>query len=227
MLHNNPFDFNSFLLYLIPLTIGPAFLSGSIYLCLVRIIVVYGDHVSRLRPRTYAILFMCSDFISLLLQAIGGAISATANDRSTGNTGRYIMIAGLSFQVVSLLVFMILWVDFILAVRRAGGSSASDPKFRDIRASPRFKAFQYALWVATILIFIRSVYRVAELQGGFGGKIANDQTVFMIFEGPMIIVATLILTVLHPGFAFSGKWHTAAWSLRGRKVESDMPKMEQ
>jgi hypothetical protein len=77
------------------------------------------------------------------------------------------------------------------------------------------------MWIATILIFVRSVYRVAELQGGFDGRIANNQTVFMIFEGPMIILATFALTVCHPGYAFAGQWHAAAWSLRGRKVDQD------
>jgi hypothetical protein len=75
-----------------------------------------------------------------------------------------------------------------------------------------------ALWIATILIFIRSVYRIVELQGGFNGSIANNETVFMIFEGPMIILATLAVTVIHPGFAFGGDWKAATWSLRGRKA---------
>ena len=40
--------------------------------------------------------------------------------------------------------------------------------------------------IATGFIFIRSVYRVAELEGGFDGKIAKDEPAFMIFEGPML-----------------------------------------
>ena len=54
MMNGNPFSKNSFLLYLVCLTIAPAFLSACIYLCLGRIIVVYGEHVSRFRPRSYA-----------------------------------------------------------------------------------------------------------------------------------------------------------------------------
>jgi hypothetical protein len=82
------------------------------------------------------------------------------------------------------------------------------------------------MWTATILIFTRSVYRIAELQGGFHGSIANNETVFMIFEGPMIILATLVLTVVHPGFAFSGRWADAVWSLRGRKTSPNYDSVE-
>jgi hypothetical protein len=126
--------------YLIPLTIGPAFLSGSIYLCLARLIVTYGTQISRLRPRTYTIIFMSNDFVSLLLQAAGGAIAAVATTRSFGNEGRYIMIAGLAFQVLSLAVFMVLWADFVVALRRVqDGEKAST--FKDIREGWSFRAF--------------------------------------------------------------------------------------
>jgi len=221
MLHHNPFDFNNFLIYLIPLTIGPAFLSGSIYLCLARIIVTYGSQISRLKPRTYAIFFMCSDFLSLVLQAAGGAIAAIANTPSLGNTGRYVMIAGLVLQVVSLGAFLALWLDFLLALRKVR-EDLRGRRFAVVRAGRNFKAFNYALWLATILILIRSVYRVVELQGGFSGTVASNEAAFMVLEGPMIILATFALTVFHPGIAYEGNWRAAAWSLRGKTTDFEM-----
>lgn len=76
-----------------------------------------------------------------------------------------------------------------------------------------------ALAIATITIFVRSVYRVAELAGGFAGKLANDEVLFEILEGPMIMTATIALTVFHPGLSFAGQWSSAAWSLRSKKGE--------
>jgi hypothetical protein len=72
---------------------------------------------------------------------------------------------------------------------------------------------------------IRSVYRVVELQSGFTEGVANNQTLFMVFEGPMIIAATLLLTVLHPGFAFDRQWAECGWTLRknqNRKTARDL-----
>lgn len=64
-------------MYLICLTIGPAFIAASIYLCLGRIVVIYREDISRIRPRNYTIFFMGCDFVSLVVQAIGGGIAAS------------------------------------------------------------------------------------------------------------------------------------------------------
>lgn len=209
--------------YLICLTIGPAFLTASIYLCLSRIIIVYGARISRFAPATISTVFMVSDFISLVLQAAGGALSSTADDKKSSDHGRYIMIAGLAWQVLSLGIFMLVWADFLLRLRRAD-ESQKDARLSHVRTGTRrFVYFQYAVWLATILIFIRSVYRVVELQGGFHGTVASDEPSFMVLEGPMIFLAVLALTVLHPGYAFAGNWKAASWSFRSNKnAEIDM-----
>ncbi|TEA15886.1 Sphingoid long-chain base transporter RSB1 [Colletotrichum sidae] len=213
MLHSNPFDFNNFIIYLVPLTIAPAFLAGALYLCLSRIVIAHGQSVSRFSPRTYAITFMTSDFISLVLQGAGGGIAATADTHEGAEAGRAIMLAGVVFQVASLFTFMGLWLEFIFRLRETT-ESAKDVRFIELRDGKRFAWFQYALGAAVVLVFIRSVYRVAELQEGFNGPIANDEVSFMILEGPMIILALLAVTVLHPGIGFGGQWSDAAWSLK-------------
>jgi hypothetical protein len=83
MMHNNPFSKTDFLMYLVTLTIAPAFLSAAVYLCLARIVVVYGEERSRFQPRTYTIMFCSCDFLALLLQAAGGAIASIANTASS------------------------------------------------------------------------------------------------------------------------------------------------
>lgn len=67
------------------------------------------------------------------------------------------------------------------------------------------------------MIFIRSCFRVAELQGGFGGALANQEVTFMILEGAMIIIASIALTVMHPGTIFKEAWKLdkARAALRG------------
>lgn len=196
-----------------PLTIGPAFLTGALYLCLSRIIIVHGQHISRFSPRTYTITFMTCDFISLVLQGAGGGLAATAKTKSGSDSGRAIMVAGVVFQVISLVVFMGLWLEFALRLRKFSETSR-ELQFVRLRNTRIFSWFQYGLAAAVLLIFIRSVYRVAELQQGFNGPIANDEISFMLLEGPMIILAVLIMSVLHPGKAFGGQWSNANWSIK-------------
>lgn len=73
------------------------------------------------------------------------------------------------------------------------------------------------LIVATVTIFVRSIFRVAELNGGFNGSLANNEITFMILEGAMIVIACACLTIFHPGPCFGGRWGQSNWSLRKKK----------
>lgn len=77
LLHGDPFERAYFLWYLICLTIGPVFIAAAIYLSLGRIVVVYGQDISRIKPRTYTVVFLACDFVSLCVQAVGGGIAAS------------------------------------------------------------------------------------------------------------------------------------------------------
>ena len=106
----------------IDLTIAPVFISATIYLCLSRIIVIYGVDNSRFRPRTYTAVFLSCDFISLLLQTAGGAFADThLTNLPLQNTGVHIMVTGLAFQVASLFLFAALCVEYALRVMKKKG----------------------------------------------------------------------------------------------------------
>ncbi len=143
LLHSDPFNFNYFLLYLIGLTIGATLICASLYLCLARIIVVYGTRLSRFQPRTYTITFMSCDFVSLILQSIGGGITSTASDKSSSDAGLHIMVAGLAFQVFSLVVFMVLCLDFAWCVKRV--HDAKEERFESLRRTGAFILFNYGM----------------------------------------------------------------------------------
>jgi hypothetical protein len=77
-----------------------------------------------------------------VLQAVGGALTATASSKESSDTGVDIMIAGLAFQVFSLGVFMAVCIEFFWRVKKRC-STARDTRFVETRKSWRFKGF---LW---------------------------------------------------------------------------------
>jgi len=104
----NPWRETGFLLQIICLTIAPAFMAGGIYLCLRRIVYAFGKENSRISPETYTRLFIPCDVISLVLQALGGALASTASHQHKSSAlGDHIMVAGLAFQALTLAVFMV------------------------------------------------------------------------------------------------------------------------
>lgn len=77
LLNGNPFSRDYFLWYLITLTIGPVFIAAAIYLTLGRIVVINGEAISRIKPRSYTTFFLGCDIVSLVVQAVGGGIAAS------------------------------------------------------------------------------------------------------------------------------------------------------
>jgi hypothetical protein len=116
------------------------------------------------------------------------------------------MIAGLSVQVCTLLIFVLLALEFaIRTVRRTrqiGVLGALDCEHANLRKSWQFKGFLVALSMSTLCIFTRCVYRVAELSHGWEGHLMKDQNLFIGFEGSIILVAVLLFNLFSPGFCF-------------------------
>lgn len=44
----------------------------------------------------------------------------------------------------------------------------------------------------------------------------------MVLDGAMIAIATIILTVVHPGLAFHGQWHAADWNFKKGKTDAEI-----
>ncbi len=162
----------------------------------------------RMLSLTSLFQFIPCDVISLVLQATGGGMASVASHNGTSvDAGDNIMIAGLAFQVLTLLVFMVVSLDFAVRTlqrHRKLGDSALDqnPVLQRIRGSTMFRGFLAALALATVCIFWRSVYRVAELSDGWSGYLMTRQDLFVGFEGVMVVVAVLALNVFHPALSF-------------------------
>ncbi|KAI9844846.1 MAG: hypothetical protein M1837_005264 [Sclerophora amabilis] len=215
LMHNDVRSHDGFLMYLVSLTIAGAFFAAAIYLCLAHIVVVFGEHISRIKPRTYTVLFISFDFFSLLLQAVGGGIASSADTQSLSDIGVNVMLAGLSFQVFSLAVFIAMAGEFAW---RAYKADHFDPLATELRRSKTFKLFLLNLAIATIALFVRSAFRVAELSQGYDGELANDEVTFMILEGAMIAISTISLTAFHPGASFKGQWASSDFKMRTKHV---------
>ena len=168
LLHSNPFNFPYFLIQIVCLTIAPAFFSAAIYITLGQTVRTLGH--PRFNPRLYAYIFIPSDLIALTLQASGGGLSSG----NSHQTGVDLSLAGLSFQVVSLVVFSVLALDWIRYYR----------SFHEATVLPgRFKAFAWLLTISILLILARCAYRIDELSSGYDGALFHDQTSFIILEG--------------------------------------------
>jgi uncharacterized membrane protein len=117
-----------------------------------------------------------------MLQAVGGGFAGGAgNNVKLRNIGTNLMISGIVWQVATLLVFVGLVVDYALSTRRAW--SDVNPEAKVLLQQTKFRGFLVALTVAFVTVFLRCVYRIAEMVGGWANPIMRDEIGFDIMEG--------------------------------------------
>jgi hypothetical protein len=138
-LHYNVFIDTWFIMYLCCLTIAPALFSAAVYLSLSRILAICGETLSFLKSRTITITFMSCDFVSLALQAVGGAIASTALTVETRNIGVNIMIAGLSSQVAATTAFSLVCLHIMWNISKH--PERVNIETEEFRRGRRFRAF--------------------------------------------------------------------------------------
>ncbi len=179
----------------------------------------------------YPRIFVTCDFISLVLQGAGGGLaSVAANNNEDTAPGNNTLIAGLAFQVATMLAFIILAVDFAFRTwrrtARLGSDQALDPKHAVLRSSWKFKGFLVALSLSTLFIFIRSVYRVAELSEGWDGELIRTQSYFIVLESITVVLAVLVLNAFNPAVCFREGYEGRSGCCFGRskRAEIDLEK---
>ncbi|KAH6998844.1 RTA1 like protein-domain-containing protein [Ilyonectria sp. MPI-CAGE-AT-0026] len=191
MLYNNPFSFNAFMIQIVCLTIAPVFYTASIYVTLSKTINFFAPELSRFKPQLFYWIFIPFDIVCLILQAAGGAMSTSDN---SSNLGVDISMAGLILQVIVLAAFIIVFADYMIRYMRSGHAATF---------GWRLNAFFGGLSASIILILIRCVFRVVELQDGYDGSLIKHEVPFILLEGVVIVLAVMALCFGHPGLVFN------------------------
>lgn len=219
LMSKNPFDLIGFQIQICCLTLAPAFNSAAIYLILKHLVRTFGRDFSRLRPKYYTWIFISADIGALVLQGAGGGIASTADDdHDMMEVGDGLMLAGVSWQVATLVTFAAAALDF--AARRYRGLATSPLSLtaQTTKQDPKFKIFMAAYLLAFVTILIRCIYRIAEMASGWRSSLMKNQTLFIVLESVMLSIATLCQTIFHPGFCFPA---IAATSMKlGKDLDS-------
>ena len=200
IMHPNPFSDLGFKMQICCLTFAPALLAGGLYLTLKHLVLACGPQYSLLKPKRYPWILLTCDFLALVLQASGGGIAGASNTDNLLQVGTDLMLAGIAFQVAILSAFAIFGSLNFIRIYKDGVLSrlpADSPLRR-----PKFKLFCAAVTLSFIGLFSRSIYRLPEMAGGWRNPLMQNQTDFIILEGGMIAMASIVMTAFHPAYCF-------------------------
>ncbi|KAF2424947.1 RTA1 like protein [Tothia fuscella] len=177
------------------IVVAPVFFSAGIYTILSVLINRLGHQFTPVSPRLILLIFIISDVVSTGVQIAGAALIGKAeSNRQDPTTPNNILLAGLAFQVFTFFIFLILTSIFLWKSRHATG-------VREKHNSPRGvkKSFLVAFVVATLAVYLRTCFRLAETAQGLYGYLSVHETFFGCLEFAPIVVAVVLLNIWHPG----------------------------
>jgi hypothetical protein len=155
-------------------------------LILGRLITRKGAQYSFLKPKTYLWIFCTCDVVSLLVQAGGGTIaSEEAEKNKSTKLGSNVIVAGILFQLITMLSFSVCGISFLVHSR-----NAPQPKKEII--------VTYGAIIAFICVFIRNCYRTVAFLQGWTGFLSSHEVYFIALDGCMILIASIALNISDP-----------------------------
>lgn len=102
----------------------------------------------------------------------------SSSSAGSSDLGVDLALAGLAFQVATILTFSSFLTDFIIRYfRSARGRRAAS------LIGVRLKVFFSFMFLAMVLTVARSAYRLVELREGYSGDLISDEPIFIGLEG--------------------------------------------
>ncbi|KAI0881328.1 RTA1-domain-containing protein [Annulohypoxylon maeteangense] len=192
-----PYNRNAFLIQITTLIIGPVFYTAALYVLLGMFIKALGREYSILSARMYTIVFMTSDTVSLVVQAVGGAMASTASSKGNDpKLGTNIMVAGVIFQLVAMTIFTIFTLDFLRRSAKFG-------------MPQEYNKIIVALFISLAAIFARSIFRAIELMEGWNGYLMMHEPYFIALDGALMVLAVVIFLPFDPARTIPETYHAA------------------
>ncbi|KAK2010937.1 RTA1 like protein [Colletotrichum eremochloae] len=183
----DPYNLIYFILNYFFIVTAPVFLAAGIYTILSALIHRLGRQFTPLPPKFVLWFFITSDAIATITQIAGAAlIGVKQSRREDPTTANHILLGGLAYQVFSIGCFVITTSIFLFKARHA------------IREH-KLTTFVTAFAAATLLVYLRTCFRLAETAEGLGGKLSSNETYFGALEFAPVVLAVILLSIWHPG----------------------------
>ncbi|KAI2766214.1 hypothetical protein DTO012A8_8563 [Penicillium roqueforti] len=174
--------------------LGPALFAASIYMVLGRIITaVKGERHSLIPVRWLTKLFVTGDVLSFLIQGGAAGMMISSDLASIGNK---LVILGLIVQVAFLGFFIVSMVMFQVRIHR-------HPTHEVFSEDLRWKWHLNTLYLVSLLIMVRSIFRVAEYIMGNDGYLLQNEWPAYVFDATLMWIVMVTFGVRFPSEVYA------------------------
>ncbi|PVH74220.1 RTA1-domain-containing protein [Cadophora sp. DSE1049] len=179
-----------YLIQTLLLLVAPALFAASIYMELSRIIILAdGEAHALIKKKWLTKVFVCGDVLSFLMQGGGGGIQSSGDAKNIKN-GTHMITGGLAVQVLFFACFIIVAIKFDKAMAKAPSNAA--------RSAVPWRKHLVTLYIVSLLILIRSVFRMVEYIQGFNGYLLSHEVYLYIFDSVLMLAVMVVMNVVHP-----------------------------
>ncbi|KAK1447479.1 hypothetical protein CMEL01_09318 [Colletotrichum melonis] len=186
--HFDTMAIGGFVMQAILILVAPALYAASIYMILGRLIrTLRADNLSLLPVPWVTKIFVTGDVVSFTMQAGGGGIQA-AGTLELYDIGEKIIIVGLLVQIVVFGFFIITTILFHHRISRKPTSVA-------IEGIVPWRRYLWVLYITSLIILVRSVFRVIEYLQGNRGYLISHEIFLYIFDTVLMVAVMAIFLV--------------------------------
>ncbi|OJJ06437.1 hypothetical protein ASPVEDRAFT_875356 [Aspergillus versicolor CBS 583.65] len=169
--------------------VAPSLLAASIYMELGRIMILTGgEDLSLIRRSWLTKVFVIGDIVSFFVQAGGASMLVKA---STAEKGGKVVKIGLIIQIIFFGLFMITSVIFHVRLQKRGTMLPQNDAIS-------WKRHQTMLYISSLLILIRCIFRYIEYNQGSDGTLLQHEFWSYIFDAALMFLAMAGFNVVHP-----------------------------
>lgn len=171
--------------------IAPVLFAASIYMTLGRIIdSVHGAKYSLVKPSKITLTFVLGDALSFLVQGNGAGLSVIQKP-GFAKWAERIVVIGLLIQIIMFALFCVLSVVFHRRMRRG-------PPAQSYSATASWESGLYMLYAVSLLIMVRSIFRVIEYTQGQTGYALSHEWTLYVFDSLLMFAVTVIFAWRFP-----------------------------
>ncbi|KAJ5618360.1 hypothetical protein N7528_007003 [Penicillium herquei] len=169
--------------------VAPALLAASIYMELGRIMIMTdGDNYSLIRRTWLTKIFVVGDIASFVIQFIGAAM-LSKQTASAVETGEDFMKFGVLVQILFFGFFVITAAIFHMRFNKSGSTR---------RWATPWQKHMMMIYGSSMMIFIRSIFRLAEFFQSSDGYLMQNEWVSYVFDALLMLATMALMNVIHP-----------------------------
>jgi hypothetical protein len=133
---------------------------------------------------------------TITIHPSGGGMLAQAKTQDATKLANNIVLAGLFLQVAFFAFFIVVTATWHKRMHAA-------PTSTSLASTLPWARYLWILYLASFLIMVRCIFRIAEYAGGQGGVLLSSEIYLYIFDATLMFIVMVIFNVQHPSMVIS------------------------